>query len=61
MRRTYSKALVDFFMQVANAAPTNAGVGEFLALDLRLAPYDRLKYKGRTSENSSENCPINDR
>ncbi len=47
-RRTYTKALVDFFMQVANATPTPQLVGEFLALDRRLAPYDRLKYKGRT-------------
>ncbi|WP_310425478.1 hypothetical protein [Chamaesiphon sp. VAR_48_metabat_135_sub] len=47
-RRTYTKALVDFFMQVANSAPTPQLVGEFLALDRRLAPYDRLKYKGRT-------------
>jgi integrase/recombinase XerC len=32
-RRTYTKALVDFFMQVANAPPTPELVGEFLKLD----------------------------
>jgi integrase/recombinase XerC len=60
-RRTYTKALVDFFMQVANAAPTPALVGEFLALDRYQAMTLVLKYRRILTDKGLAPSTINTR
>ena len=60
-RRTYTKALVDFFMQVANAAPTPQLVGEFFALDHYQAMTLVLRYRRALSERGLAPSMINTR
>ena len=60
-RRTYTKALVDFFMQVANAAPTPELVGEFLQLDRYQAMTLVLKYRRILTDRGLAPSTINTR
>ncbi len=60
-RRTYTKALVDFFMQVAQAAPTPALVGEFLKLDRYQAMTLVLRYRRILTDKGLAPSTINTR
>lgn len=60
-RRTYNKALIDFFMQVANAAPTPDLVKEFLTLDRYQAMTLVLKYRRILSDKGLAPSTINTR
>ncbi len=60
-RRTYTKALADFFMQVANSAPTPALVGEFLQLDRYQAMTLVLKYRRNLTDRGLAPATINTR
>jgi integrase/recombinase XerC len=60
-RRTYTKALVDFFMQVANASPTPQLVGEFLQLERYQAMTLVLKYRRILTDRGLAPSTINTR
>lgn len=60
-RRTYTKALIDFFMQVANTPPTPALVKEFLALDRYQAMTLVLRYRRMLTDRGLAPATINTR
>ena len=60
-RRTYTKALVDFFMEIANAPPTSELVSEFLKLDRYQAMTLVLRYRRNLTDRGLAPATINTR